>query len=241
VDPFRGSERPAVGAVTGIAGVERLGVDTLVWETGRLIVRSPREMPTWRVGKNRKTAVHFRGQRYAVVATYAELAKYEYTLEPWPERAHELPARDIHYDEAYVRDREDEARMRETARRQSFGLAPLWPVLGFLPLRTKVRLHLRFGLEPIAATRRSVLLEFVVLAVLFVFSITGMDVFTFKPTWGIRTTVTMGLTLLDTLARVSILVDDDFPTFGLFEWVLHPDLVRLMKRGWSRVLRGRRR
>src|SRR5580658_5811079 len=216
MDAFRAPDNPPVGSATGITGVERFGVDTLVWEGARLIVRSPREMPAWRVGKNRRTAVHFRGRRYAVVAVYQEIARFEYTLELWPERAHELPARDIHYDESYIREREDEARMRETTRRQSFGLIPLWPFLGFLPIRWKASLHLRFGVEIAGATRISLFLQLVIESVLFISLTTATVSLPFQlPAFLVL--------LVDLIVRGSILVDDSFPAFGFYEWMIHPE------------------
>jgi hypothetical protein len=233
MDAFRAPDNPPVGSATGITGVERFGVDTLVWEGARLIVRSPREMPGWRVGKNRRTAVHFRGRRYAVVAVYQEIAKHEYTLELWPERAHELPARDIHYDESYIREREDEARMRETTRRQSFGLIPLWPFLGFLPIRWKAALHLRFGVEIAGATRISLLLQLVVVMLLIVF-------LTITPPAPYELPVFLVL-FIDLVIRGSIAFDESFPAFGFFEWMIHPELVRLLRKAWRAAGKRRKR
>jgi hypothetical protein len=243
MDPFRSPENPAVGSVTGITGVERFGVDTLVWEGNRLIVRTAREMPSWRVGRNRRTAVHFRGLRYVVVATHAELGKFEYTLELWPERAHDLPARDIHYDEAYVRDREDEARMRETMGRQAYGLIPAWPFLGFLPSGWKTALHRNYGVEALSATRRSVWLEgalaLIALVFLTLYAWTGLDVVTGQFWRGPGVALVALLVFLpDFVLRSSILVDDDFPRFGFYEWIFHRELMRVLRKGWH-VARAR--
>jgi hypothetical protein len=161
VSPPPEPQPPVVpGSFTGITSVERLAdTDTLVFEGTRLIVRCPREMPSWHVGKNRRTSVQFRGTRYVVVGAQIEQGQYEYRLEPWTVRANELPARDITYDEHYVLEREEDARASVARNRQLVALAPLWPVLGFLPSAWKRRLHERYGFMPVATTRFSVLLE----------------------------------------------------------------------------------
>ncbi len=233
MDPFRTPENVELGAATGITSVETLAdVDTLVWEGARLIVRSPRAMPDWRVGKNRKTAVHFRGERYAVVEARVEPTGHEYLLEPWTPRAHELPAQDITYDERYVRERERNARALRARRGEALALAALWPVFGFLPSRVKSALHLRYGFMPLSSTRFSVLVELAMLPLLFLSIIVGLGdpvVFLF-----------FAALFADAFFRVSVLFDDSYPAFGLGEWMVRPKLATVVRDGW-RAVRARLR
>jgi hypothetical protein len=224
-DPPRG---PTLGSFTGITSVERLAeTDTVVFEGPRLIVRSPREMPSWQVGKNRRTAVHFRGTRYVVVGARVEQGKHEYTLDPWTPRANELPARDITYDEGYVRGREEDARAFAARQREALLLAPLWPVFGFLPSSLKRRLHDRYGFGPLATTRFSVWLEMALLGVLFPAVVLGVA-------GGISLCVFLAL-VVDALVRASILVEDEFPPFGFAEWALRRELAAVLRTGWGAI------
>ncbi len=234
VDPFRTPDEITIGSATGITSVEKLGdIDTLVWEGARLIVRSPRAMPSWRVGKNRKTAVHFRGVRYVIVAERMEQAQYEYVLDPWPPRAHELPSQEIAYDEQYVHDREDYARALTVRRGETLALAPLWPLFGVLPSPVKRVLHERYGFSPLTMTRFSVVIELAFLPFFFIALImpSAFVLFTFIALFA------------DAFFRVSILFDESYPAFGFFEWIVRPGLATTVSKGWSAIrarVRGRR-
>jgi hypothetical protein len=223
------------GSFAGITSVERLAdTDTLVFEGERLIVRAPREMPSWHVGKNRRTAVHFRGTRYVVVGARIERGEHEYTLDPWTLRANELPARDIRYDEAYVQEREDDARAMRARNRELFALAPLWPVLGFLPSSWKRRLHERYAFMPVSTTRFSVVLEIVVAGLLLPSVVLGVA-------GAVPLCVFVAL-VVDGFVRASILIEDEYPPFGFGEWVMHKELGPVLRTGWAAVrarMRGR--
>ena len=229
MSPPREPQPPVVlGSFTGITSVERLAdTDTLVFEGKRLVVRCPREMPSWHVGKNRRTAVHFRGTRYVVVGAGTEQGQFEYRLEPWTPAANELPARDITYDERYVREREDDARAIVARSREALALAPLWPALGFLPSSWKRGLHERYGFNPVTTTRFSVWLEVALVGVLFPSVILGMA-------GAVQLCIFLVL-LVDGVVRASILVEDEYPPFGLGEWALHKQLAAVLRTGWGAV------
>ena len=216
------------GSFTGITSVERFGdTDTLVFEGARLIVRSPREMPSWHVGKNRRTAVHFRGTRYVVLSARIEHGQYEYRLEPWTPAANELPARDIIYDERYVQEREDDARAIVARNREALALAPLWLLFGFLPSPWKRRLHERYSFSPVSTTRFSVWLELVILGVIFPSVVLG--------TAGAVQLFAFLALLIDGIVRASILVEDEYPPFGFAEWAVHKQLAGALRMGWRAV------
>lgn len=227
MDPFRTPGAVGIGAATGITSVEKLGdIDTLVWEGPRLIVRAPRAMPSWRVGKNRKTAVHFRGVRYAIVGERTELGQYEYILDPWPSRPHDHPSQEIAYDEQYVHDREDYARALTVRRGERLALAPLWPIFGFLPSPLKLALHERYGFSPLTTTRFSVFVEMAaILPFLFVTLIAASPFVLFVD----------GMLLADVFFRISILFDDSYPPFGSGEWIVQRQLAAVVGKGWSAI------
>jgi hypothetical protein len=233
MEPSRTSRPPGIG--TGITSVERLAeIDTLVWEGARLIVRAPREMPAWRVGRNRKIAIHFRGVRYTVVAARTGGGGYEYVLDPWPVRAHELPSQDVIYDETYVRDRESDARAHARARREAWAILPLWPLLGFLPSPWKRALHRRYGFEPTAVTRFSVWAELSLVGILFAFVITGIAS-------GFQLCV-FAACLVDGFFRGSLTFDDEAPPVGFFEWLVRPSVISHIRTAWAAIItrmRGR--
>ena len=230
MDPFRTPDRIEIGAATWITAVEKLAeIDILVWEGARLIVRSPREMPSWRVGKNRKTAVLFRGVRYAVVAVRRGEGERdaEYVLEPWSPRAHELPSQEITYDESYVREREGHARALKARRGEALALALLWPLFGLLPSRVKIALHARYGFMPLTSTRFSVVVELALLSLSFIGVIVGQG----DP---VVVLFFVGI-FADTFFRISILFDDSYPAFGFGEWIARPGLVEIVQKGWRAV------
>jgi hypothetical protein len=229
VSPPREPPSPVIpGSFSGITSVERLAdTDTLVFEGERLIVRCPREMPSWHVGTNRRTAVHFRGTRYVVVGAGTAQGQFEYRLEPWTPAANELRARDITYDERYVREREEDARAVVAGGREALALAPLWPALGFLPSSWKKGLHARYGFNPVAMTRFSVWLELVVLGVLFPSVALGLA-------GALQLCVFVAL-LVDGVVRGSILVEDEYPPFGFAEWAVHKRLAAVLRMGWDAV------
>lgn len=227
-DP-EGPVRPVpLGSFTGITSVERLAdTDTLVFEGRRLIVRCPREMPSWHVGRNRRTAVFFRGTQYVVAGAGFEQGQYEYRLEPWMPVTHELPAREIVYDEGYVREREADARAVVARGWETLAVALLWPLLGFLPSSWKRRIHVRYGFMPVATTRFSVLLEIIALGLLLPSVILGIA-------GTVQLFVFIALSV-DGFLRASILVEDEYPPLGFGEWVIHKDLVAALRMGWAAV------
>jgi hypothetical protein len=221
------------------------GIDTLRRDGDRLVVYSPEPMPDWKRGRYRRTAVHFRGERYAVVEARPVVAGHQYVLEPWPSCPNELASQEIIYDDAYVRARRGDLQDQRRRRRQAWMIAPAWPFLGFLPRSLKSELRRRFGFQPTAGTRLSVLFELVATVFLLIFTFVraacGLDWATMKVGGGgaLRDALLVILLLTDFVLRASILYDDDYPPYGFWEWVVHPDLKDGLRRSYE-AYRARR-
>lgn len=89
-----------------------------------------------------------------------------------------------------------------------------------------------FGVHPAGATRVSLLLQLVVVMLLILF-------LTITPPAPYQLPVFLVL-FADLLMRGSIAFDDSFPAFGFYEWVLHPELVRLLRKAWRAAGRRKR-
>jgi hypothetical protein len=223
------------------------GTDTIRRKGENLVVFAPEPMPDWRIGHHRRTAVLFRGTRFAVVGARAVVGGHEYELAPWTLRANELAAQEIVYDEAYVRARQDGANEVRTRKRQAWLLAPVWPLLGFLPRATKKRLHLFFAFEPIGGTRLSILAELVAVVFLATFlflrAVAGVDWVTMRMGGGgaTRDLILIVLFATDFVLRASLLYDDAYPAYGFWEWILHPEAKALIRRSYEAYRERRKR
>jgi hypothetical protein len=198
-------------------------------------------MPHWTVGKHRKTLIVVRGLTYAVAEATPSNGGWQYVLTRWAPPPHELPGRIITYDDAYARDREMEARAFEASQRVRWVLLPLSPLLGFLPRVAKARLHERYGFEPRGLTAWSVRIEGAALLVELVLAsisaTTGVS-FGGGPAVG---AVVLLLGIPDFAVRVGVLLDDEFPPYGAYEWLAQSGWMARLKKHWHTRHTGRRR
>jgi hypothetical protein len=200
------------------------GVDSIRRDGPRLVLFSPDPMPEWKVGNYRKTAIHFRGARYAVVSTRPVVGGHEYVLDPWPLRPNELAGTEITYDEAYVRERQADLAELRKRRKQFWMIVPVWPLLGFLPIGLKEETRMRFGLEPISATHRSVLLEIVAFVLMSGLLIGGVE----------SLSLPIVFIVIDLVMRVTILFDDSYPPYGFWEWIVHPEVKEILRASYAK-------
>jgi hypothetical protein len=232
---------PESQALLGVAG------DSVRLDDNRIVIVSPEPMPDWKVGRYRRTAIHFRGTRYAVVGTRPVLGGHEYVLEPWPARPNELASQEIVYDDAYVRERQDQAEAVREQKRQFWMILPAWPFFGFLPRSVKVKLRSRFGFELVGGTLLSVLVELVALVFLTVFTVvrgaTGLDWLTMKIGGGgeVRDLVLFVALVVDTAIRSGVFFDDEYPPYGFWEWIVHPEAKEIIRATYARYKERRRR
>jgi len=136
----------------------------LVKDDGSVVIHASCEMPDWKATRYRKTAVVFEERTYFVASrTPLAAGVWRYVLSPWPEDLNEEPGNVVHYDEAYVVEREARRQAQQRHERRASGLFFVNALLGFLYSGVKLRLNERYAIDPIAATRRSVFFEFLVL------------------------------------------------------------------------------
>src|SRR5262249_38763211 len=139
---------------------EAVGSDSLMFKDDRLLVHASCEMPDWKATRYRKTAVVFREQTYFVASRMSlPGGGWRYVLEPWPEDHHDVPGNTVHYDEAYVLERDALHREQRHVEAKAMGLVLLTWLLGFLPSETKLRLNERYAIHPLTVTEKSLFLE----------------------------------------------------------------------------------
>jgi hypothetical protein len=130
----------------------------------KAIIRAPWALEEWRVSKYRRTAILVDDHRYYIAeASHLGDAGWEYVLAPWPDDPADVPARTVVYDRAYL---ERQRRLRQDRIRQDrLGVVVLLatPIAGFLTHATKLRLQEAIGLDPLRATRCSLIVEYFLL------------------------------------------------------------------------------
>ena len=83
-------------------------------------------------------------------------------LEPWTEELRDLPGKIVHYDSAYVTERDGTAERQSRLEIGRFLLLPFMPVLGLLFARTKLWVEQVYGISARRATFLSIWLELVI-------------------------------------------------------------------------------
>ncbi len=199
-----------------------VGSDRLEHRSGYLLVRAAREMPDWEVRTYRRTAVFLEETRYAVRGHEASpQGQHLYQLVPWPDDGRELPGRVIHYDADYVAERDERARVAMAAAPVGVLIRPLMPLLGLLPAGVKLALHQTLGVHPVAATRASIFMEWLVgfLAMVYsmIYGITGAATPELRPMPWIALVL-----LVDAGMRFGRSGTTKMEQYGFGEWLLDP-------------------
>jgi hypothetical protein len=190
------------------------------------------EMPDWEVRQHRATLIRFEDKTWRVAAKTTRAGKIHYELARWDVPDHERAGRQVDYNAEYVASR-DQAAPRIRARTRVTGfLRWVSPLIGFLPARTKARLELTHGVDPVATTRQSVFLEFLItigsfaLATIITMA-TGGSLAMNLPAGG----VTIGLSSsrliligivagLDAAMRHDRILREERPPPGFYEWLV---------------------
>jgi hypothetical protein len=226
--------------------------DTLTADGDRVVIVSPRAMPDWQIVRYCPIAVHLEGRRYRLVEALPAPPGFRYVLEPWPVFVGDYPTREILYDDDYVEEREARAAFARKWRWLSWALYPAALLAGFLPRPTKARLHERWGVEPVTATRRSILIESAAFGVLLVLVLvhvaTGLDWLRMSAPEGadpasvVRDVVLVAVVGTDLAMRGSLMFEESSEAYGFCEWLAHPDLREYGRRLWRafQEWRGRR-
>jgi hypothetical protein len=138
-----------------------------------LIVITTMEMPDWDVRQHRATLIRFEGKTWRVASKTASAGKIHYHLTRWDPHDHDVAGREINYSAEYVALRGQAARSIRGPSRLTGIFRILSPFVGFLPARTKDRLEIKYGIDPVATTFQSVFLEFLITLGSFVWALIG--------------------------------------------------------------------
>jgi len=201
----------------------RLGNDQVLLRGDHLAILSSVDMQEWEVREHRKTLIHYDGRTWKLVRKVPCVGKrWRYELMPWTPGPMDSPGAEIEYGPEYVQTRD---RAVGVGRRRDAGsllLHWLSPLIGFLGSGTKRRLEESYGLDPVAATRRSIYLEILLLLGAGVLISIGLMVTALGKgsPWPVRPFVLGFLFVgLDVLMRYDrILHEERFPP-GLYQWL----------------------
>jgi hypothetical protein len=204
-----------------------VGPDRLYKTRDRLVVTSRDDMPDWSVRAYRRTQIVFDEQPYFVARRDGPAdGRFTYVLEPWTEELRDLPGKVIHYDGAYVAERDSVAERQSKLEMGRLLLLPFTPLVGLLFSRTKLRVEQVFGISARRATFLSIWFE---LAVFFMLGLAAWA----QTYGGLYATATGGtlevplgaasaldiVVLIDVVMRYSSMLRDDPAPIGFLEWV----------------------
>ena len=169
------------------------------------------EMPDWEVRQHRSTIIRFENQTWRVASKTANAGKLHYELTPWELADHERPGRQIDYNADYVAVR-DQAGLKDRAQNRVTGfLRYVTPLVGFLPARTKARLEMTHGVDPVSATFQSVFLEFLIAVGSIPLIMTGVTIIP---------AVVIGIVVaFDGSMRYASILGEERPPPGFYEWM----------------------
>jgi hypothetical protein len=196
--------------------LRQLGPDRVVAIGRQLEIWSSRPNDGWEVRTRRRVLVRFEGERWTMVSIRREPPSRDdghvvYTLERFAasaaERAGtELVGTEVDYDEAFVEARERQAISQRSRAQIGAILTILSPFLGFAWSGAKRRLHERYGLHPLVATRRSMALQAAVTFATALFFGTNLVWIVVFP--------------LDLLLRFHSILADEWEPWGFGEWTV---------------------
>ncbi len=139
--------------------MKSVGSDLVFQKEDELRIKSEVRMPKWKATRYRKTVVIFEGEKYQVNKVSKEKDFYIYILSSLSATSCDIPSNVIEYDESYVKNRDRNLKKVEQNARVRLALLILYPLLGFLPYKTKLKLHRKYGFHPGFITRMSLFVE----------------------------------------------------------------------------------
>ena len=201
-----------------------VGPDRVDMDGDRLTVVTPaRHMAGWEVRKYRAPVILFDGRSWRITdKTIGRDKLTRYDLVAWEPLDGEIPGPEIDYSPDYValRDHAVDVGRRRSRRTMLFNYVT--PLTGFLPARTKDRLEVLYGIDPVASTMWSVFIQFLVtLGSLSLVSIAQM-VSAFGYHSGIPARLLLpiaGIAGVDGVVRWSRVIGEERPAPGFYEWL----------------------
>jgi hypothetical protein len=169
------------------------------------------EMPDFEVRQHRATVIRFENKTWRVASKTTNAGKLHYELARWELADHERPGRQIDYSAEYVAAR-DQAAPKDRAQNRVTGFFRyVTPLIGFLPARTKARLEMTHGVDPVSATFQSVFLEALITLGSITLAVIGV---TLRPAIVIAIVVAV-----DGSMRYSSILGEERPPPGFYEWM----------------------
>jgi hypothetical protein len=202
----------------------RFGRDRVEIYGDRLTIITPAgDMPGWEVRRYRAPVVRFEGRTWRITArTRGRDKTTRYDLEAWEPHHGDVPGPEIEYSAASVELRDHADDLGRKRSRVTGVLGFITPLTGFLPAKTKDRLEAVYGIDPVASTHASVMIEAIVALGAFVLATIAQFVKIYGYSSGISATwmVVIGAVVaIDAGIRWSRLMADERPAPGFYEWV----------------------
>ena len=196
----------------------RIGADHVIVQDDQLIVISRAHMELWMVRAHRKTVIRFNGRDWRVTEiTAAPPDATKYILAPWDPGDSEVVGITIEYGAEYVATRDRVAELARKTRRASGLLRLVAPFTGFFTARFKDRLEVSYGIDPVASTRQSVLMETLVTLGALALVVIGMASGGFSPTPFLAIALILGP---DAALRWDRVLGEQRPPPGFYEWLV---------------------
>jgi hypothetical protein len=203
--------------------VRHFGRDRVELDGDSLAVVTPVAMTGWDVRRHRQAAIRFDGRIWRITRKATEPNKFtRYELTPWAPVLGELPGPEIEYSPDSIALHDSVSAIVRRRARATLFLNLIRPLTGFLPARTKDRLEILYGIDPVASTMGSIALQgLATLAALVLGSISQM-----VRVFGFNAGIPMGLVLtlgavagVDAAVRWSQVFAEVRPPSGFCEWL----------------------
>jgi hypothetical protein len=175
-------------------------------------------MDGWDVRRHRHALIRFDGRTWRVTGKTAFASdKVHYELAAWDPGDREPVGPTIDYSPAYVAAR-DRALVAQRRRQQTrLWLTTISPFTGFLSARVKGWLEERYGLDPVATTWNSIVIEYVVAIASTAATAIGLNSGGFSV---LPFAIAAIASTTDAIVRWDRLLWEERPPPGFFEWIV---------------------
>ena len=200
-----------------MSATRRIGSDLVVVGDDRLIVISRARMEEWQVRTYRQTQVRYDGREWRIAETsVAPPDSTRYTLVLWGTNDQDVVGHTIDYGPEYVAERDRSAERDNRTRQVSGALRIVAPFTGFLSAPIKDRLEVSYGLDSVATTKQSVIMQTLAAMGGFVLAQIGIVTGAF-PSWPF---LVASLVLVpDAAVRWDRVLAEHRPPPGFYEWI----------------------
>ena len=203
----------------------RIGRDRVEVRGETLTVITPvQHMEGWQVSRYRASVIHFDGLTWRVTKhTIGSDGLARYELARWEPSEEELTGPQIDYSRDDVVLRDYGLQQGRRRGRVTLVLNLMGPLTGFLPARTKDRLETRYGIDPVASTKGSVLIQMLLAFVALNLSPFLQMVKLYGLPGGFTLLLGLAIALVlgvDAVVRWSQVLAEVRPPPGFYEWLL---------------------